>query len=66
MLSLPVLTSKSELYYTKFQSYAGRPRMLILAKADLVKREEIDMICKQISVQENIPVYSTANTVCIM
>ena len=40
--------------------------MLILAKADLVKREEIDMICKQISVQENIPVYSTANTVCIM
>ena len=40
--------------------------MLILAKADLVKRDEIDMICKQISVQENIPVYSTSNTVCVI
>ncbi|XP_063677013.1 mitochondrial ribosome-associated GTPase 1-like isoform X2 [Bolinopsis microptera] len=45
------------------QSYAGRPRILLLAKADLVSPHELDMICKQISVKEGIPVCATSNTV---
>ena len=42
-----------------YQAYEGRPRILLLNKADLVKRSEIRDIGKQISIQESIPVIPT-------